>query len=253
VGTIPRLVPTEIKQSKPGKELRDDILDSWHSPRNRPQRDSIVSLLISARENKNIHPVIISGDVHRSAISEIWYNDSASFNWDDSTTYDRKKILCYELTATGLFHAHLKEKKFIRLKEWISYTFLSKNEAARDGSGFIDLDVDGAAYTVDPHVKWSRVRQNFGFLDFAPDRAEICSVYGDDFKQNYQIGQGAVQKGHFNMVNIRHRLDWERNFAHEWSLTTISKKQARLRKYGWKPYTPSLPDHMLFYLIDPVK
>jgi hypothetical protein len=236
----------ERVQAKPGKELRDDILDSWQSDNNRPQRDSLVQMLIRLREYKDVHPIIISGDVHRTAISEIWYNDSTLFNWNDSTTFHKKRVLCYELTTTGLFHAHLKEHK---LKEWFSYTFLSKNEAVREGSSFINLSVDRHVYTVDPHVKWSRVRQNFGFLDFAPDRAEMCAVYGDRFKQKFEIGDSVSMKAPFDMVVIRHRLDWDRSFAHEWSLTTITRQQARLRQYGWRPYTPSLPEQMSFFLV----
>ncbi len=61
-------------------ELRDDLKDGWHSGANKQQLDRILSSMIRARIDRDIKPIIVSGDVHQSALVRIWYNESESYS-----------------------------------------------------------------------------------------------------------------------------------------------------------------------------
>jgi hypothetical protein len=84
------------KKIKKG-ELRDDVNDSWSF--NSDQRNEIILELIKLRE-KNVKPVIISGDIHLGAMMEIWYEVDELKN---------KEILCYEMVTSALSHESLGE------------------------------------------------------------------------------------------------------------------------------------------------
>lgn len=88
-------------------ELADDITDGWDSKANQDQRNQIISLILKNRIEKKIKPFIVSGDVHSGGIMEVWYSDAANATLCTEKEREKRKVLCYELVATGLNHETL--------------------------------------------------------------------------------------------------------------------------------------------------
>ncbi len=85
-------------------ESKDDNRDGWESGfnRNHVQRQALVKHLVRLRK-ADIRPLLLSGDIHEGAISEVWYSCDKSAD---------AQVLAYEIVASGLSHASLDRRKF---------------------------------------------------------------------------------------------------------------------------------------------
>ena len=138
-------------------ELRDDARDGWNSRKNKKDRDRLLQLLTAHRINKNIKPIFVSGDIHKSALIEIWVDPNVKNNGK----MDGKEamILGYEVVASGISHEFIKTgvaKKVFKLIE-----------SQRLGDGLIEFDYFDKKASIFPVVRKSIVAQNFAALEFS--------------------------------------------------------------------------------------
>jgi PhoD-like phosphatase len=147
-------------------ELKDDMYDGWDSKYNIAQRDSIVSWLLAARINKNIKPYIVSGDIHTSGISEIWYDDESNNNLCFGESKKDRKVLAYEIIASGLNHETLNQgglKEVINSKTKRAMKDLRVNDAMIQ-----NITVNNQQYSVDNFFRAYQSKLNFGAIQFLP-------------------------------------------------------------------------------------
>lgn len=139
-------------------ELRDDIIDSWVSEANKSQRDVIIQELIKLRQ-RNIRPIILSGDVHIGALITAWYKNPET---------DKYEKLCYEMISSGLSHESLGEARS------------GLSSSLRRRSRKVEKD-DPALFVNDigvyPVFDFTRGRLNFGALKFKKEKSTIASLY----------------------------------------------------------------------------
>ena len=167
------------KMFKP--ELRDDARDGWSSRQNRGERNRLLALLTKYRITRDIKPIFVSGDIHKSAIIEIWMDPVVTRN--EKHDLDQTMVLGYEVVASGLSHEFLK-------------TGLSKNifkliESQNIGDGLIGYPYLGHRASIYPMVLKSVVSQNFAALEFAEDSATKIHIFyydkdSDQLVQQYQ-------------------------------------------------------------------
>ena len=135
------------------KETQDDIQDGWS--KNPSDRMWLIQQLMEARL-RGIMPVLVSGDYHKGALSEIWYGDEKERACGRSGE-TKKKVFGYEIIASGLFHEGMVRGKKAEL--------FSRVEAQRIGKHFIKgIEAGGKSYCLDSHVEKSTVVENFGVL-----------------------------------------------------------------------------------------
>ncbi len=140
-------------------ELRDDVRDGWSSKNNVAERDRLISLLVKHRIERDIKPIFVSGDVHKSALIEIWVDTNVKKNSKHDIA--QTMILGYEVVASGISH------EFI--KTGISKSIFRLFESQNIGDGFIDFEYEGKRASLYPMVRKSIVAQNFGAIEFAKD------------------------------------------------------------------------------------
>jgi hypothetical protein len=150
-GNTPYMEKLAINNSK--GELNDDIKDSWGH--NKFERDRILAELIKLRARK-IKPVIVSGDIHTGALTEVWYQPNPKGG------HSKSEVLCYELVASGLSHESLGEGQGGIIKQGRHRT---ENQRWND-PGFLIL---GDAFNIYPSVRMSRSDLNFGALEISKD------------------------------------------------------------------------------------
>lgn len=138
-------------------ELRDDVRDGWSSKNNIPERDRLISLLVKHRIEKDIKPIFVSGDVHKSALIEIWVDTNVKLNSKHDIA--ETMILGYEVVASGISH------EFI--KTGVSKSVFRILESQNIGDGFIDFEYEGNRASLYPMVRKSIVAQNFGAIEFS--------------------------------------------------------------------------------------
>lgn len=150
-------------------ELRDDTRDGWDSKFNIIQRNEIIALILKHRIEDSIKPYIISGDVHTGGILEIWYNDVTGMNPSTCVDIERqqRKVLCYELIATGFNHETLNvnnpgftynfksEQKKKAQKHWVNEALVPY------------LNIDKKVYRVSTISRIDRGSLNFGAIEFS--------------------------------------------------------------------------------------
>jgi hypothetical protein len=145
---------------KPG--LRDDINDGWYSKYNRGQRNEILQEIIKLR-NRNVQPIIISGDAHMGGMISAWYKKPDS----------SRQRLCYEFIFSGLSHESLGEER-----SGYKITFRRRS----DGRRVNDPTFPIGEYHVDYIYEFIEGRLNFGGIQFEEGKKTIASLFivGDD-------------------------------------------------------------------------
>lgn len=159
--------------------LRDDINDGWYSKYNQGQRNEIIQEIIDLR-NRNIKPIILSGDAHLGGMISAWF---------DSPEGERKR-LCYEFIFSGLSHESLGEERKayeIRLRK------------RTEGKKKNDPTFSVGDYQIQYIYEYTQGRLNFGALEFNTDKATTASLFtvGDD--ENF-------------FAEIKLPLNWEETF-----------------------------------------
>lgn len=126
-------------------DTQDDINDGWES--NAEERQWLLTHLLDARINRDIRVITVSGDYHKSALSEIWHH-TKSGEW---------KVFGYEILATGLYHE--------AIAQGIPKKVFKRGEAQRVGQYRINVTLaDGTEHIIEPYVKLSEVLPNFASL-----------------------------------------------------------------------------------------
>ncbi len=161
-------------------ELRDDVRDGWSSKNNIAERNRLISLLVKHRIERDIKPIFVSGDVHKSALIEIWVDTNVKRN-SKHDIYETM-ILGYEVVASGISH------EFI--KTGVSKSIFRLLESQNIGDGFIDFDYDGNRASLYPMVRKSVVAQNFGAIEFDKDEKTKIHTFmynqsNDQLEQHY--------------------------------------------------------------------
>ena len=161
-------------------ELRDDVRDGWSSKNNIAERNRLISLLVKHRIERDIKPIFVSGDVHKSALIEIWVDTNVKRN-SKHDVYETM-ILGYEVVASGISH------EFI--KTGLSKSIFRLLESQNIGDGFIDFNYDGNRASLYPMVRKSVVAQNFGAIEFDKDEKTkihtfIYNQSNDQLEQHY--------------------------------------------------------------------
>lgn len=151
------------------KELKDDMNDGWESEENSLQRDSIVSLLLQARM-RNVKPYIISGDVHSGAVLEVWYNEVNKDEQCVKTIRETRKILAYEIIASGLNHETLNQKKKTSFSSRLKEYFWSQRS---DEDLIKALKFQGKQYTISNVSRIDKACLNFSAMEFSPAMTKI--------------------------------------------------------------------------------
>lgn len=140
-------------------ELTDDIADAWSSDFNIFQRNQILEKLIQLRE-RNIKPIIVSGDVHIGGLITVYYKDK-------DAGLNKNKKLCYQLIYSGLSHHTLGEKRKKRKtgpQKFSELPFLK------------DPTIIVGTHSIYPYYEFTRPRLNFGALEFLSDKT-IASLF----------------------------------------------------------------------------
>tara|TARA_R100000935_G_scaffold56430_2_gene87938 strand:- start:283 stop:2124 length:1842 start_codon:yes stop_codon:yes gene_type:complete len=159
-------------------ELRDDVRDGWSSKNNIAERDRLISLLVKHRIERDIKPIFISGDVHKSALIEIWVDTNVKRNSKHDIA--ETMILGYEVVASGISH------EFI--KTGVSKSVFRLLESQNIGDGFVDFEYEGNRASLYPMVRKSIVAQNFGAIEFSKN--ENTKIHTFVFNQsNEQLEQ----------------------------------------------------------------
>lgn len=161
-------------------ELRDDVRDGWSSKNNIAERDRLISLLVKHRIERDIKPIFVSGDVHKSALIEIWVDTNVKNNSKHDIA--ETMILGYEVVASGISH------EFI--KTGISKSIFRLFESQNIGDGFIDFKYEGRRASLYPMVRKSIVAQNFGAIEFGKDEKTKIHTFvynqsSDNLEQYY--------------------------------------------------------------------
>ena len=161
-------------------ELRDDVRDGWSSKNNVAERNRLISLLVKHRMERDIKPIFVSGDVHKSALIEIWVDTHVKRNSKHDIA--ETMILGYEVVASGISH------EFI--KTGLSKSIFRLLESQNIGDGFIDFQYEGNRASLYPMVRKSIVAQNFGAIEF--DENEKTKIHtfiynqsSDQLEQHY--------------------------------------------------------------------
>ena len=141
-------------------ELRDDVRDGWSSKHNIAERNRLIALLVKHRIERDIKPIFVSGDVHKSALIEIWVDTNVKRNSKHDIA--ETMILGYEVVASGISH------EFI--KTGISKSIFKLLESQNIGDGFIDFKYEGNRASLYPMVRKSIVAQNFGAIEFEKNK-----------------------------------------------------------------------------------
>lgn len=186
------------KKIKDG-ELKDDIIDSWASENNKKQRNEIIKELIKLR-NRNIKPIIVSGDVHIGGMISIWYKDEKS---------NVNKKLCYEFIFSGLSHESLGKAR----KQNISSTIQHRSEKNRVSDTSFSID----EFTIYPVYEFTRGRLNFGGLEFSLNQ-----------KTNTKASLFIIGDRGKNIIERELELDWDIEFDNYW------KKAKDNTPFHWK-------------------
>ena len=185
----------ESMASETMEEMKDDIQDSWEN--NKDQKDLIIKELIKLRE-RNIQPILVAGDLHYGSITEVWYMKD-----------DKKKLLAYEIIASGLNHETLGEnnsalgsniKDYREDSDWDS-------EATR-----VYLDKPVQYYT---SIRFSKVDLNFSAIEFHPGKNTFINVFTT----------GEDQKG---FAQYRLEVNWNKTYEQEEEERTHSVKDRLL-------------------------
>ncbi|SDB38046.1 PhoD-like phosphatase [Flavobacteriaceae bacterium MAR_2010_188] len=156
-------------------ELRDDVRDGWSSKNNIKERNRLIALLTKYRRERDIKPIFVSGDVHKSALIEIWVDPYVGRN--SKHDVQETMILGYEIVASGMSH------EFI--KTGISKSLLKITESQRIGDGFIDFTFNGNRASLYPMVRSSKVSQNFGAIEFSKDKNTRIHTFVYDNDSNH--------------------------------------------------------------------
>ena len=161
-------------------ELRDDVRDGWSSKNNIAERNRLISLLVKHRMERDIKPIFVSGDVHKSALIEIWVDTHVKRNSKHDIA--ETMILGYEVVASGISH------EFI--KTGLSKSIFRLLESQNIGDGFIDFQYEGNRASLYPMVRKSIVAQNFGAIEFGKNKKTkihtfIYNQSNDQLEQHY--------------------------------------------------------------------
>lgn len=138
-------------------ELRDDARDGWNSKNNQKDRDRLLQLLTKHRIENDIKPIFISGDIHKSALIEIWVDPNVTRNGKHDIA--ESMILGYEVVASGISH------EFI--KTGVAKSIFRLIESQRIGDGLIQYNYNNNKASIFPLVRKSIVAQNFAALEFS--------------------------------------------------------------------------------------
>lgn len=161
-------------------ELRDDVRDGWSSKHNIASRNRLIELLTTYRIEKDIKPIFVSGDIHKSALIEIWVDKNVGRNSRHDIA--ETMILGYEVVASGISH------EFI--KTGVAKSVFKLLESQRIGDGFIDFTYKGNRASIYPMVRNSMVTQNFAAIEFSETENTkihtfIYDVDSDSLQQLY--------------------------------------------------------------------
>ncbi|GAA3935786.1 alkaline phosphatase D family protein [Hymenobacter algoricola] len=203
--------PVKKATGKLEPDAADDLADGWDAPTSKAEHDRFVQKLIWLRQEKKARPIILSGDVHVGVITEIWYTDSKA-------STPSKRVLAYELVASGLSHETLDPLKQAALKN-------AKDHSQSERVGQDDLTL--GAYQVDPQVKTSQALLNFGALEFRKDRTWLHLFVSDQDTIINKEGPTWVYSG---------ITDWDKPWATETSRQYRVGKQHFFRSH----YSPAL-------------
>jgi hypothetical protein len=122
-------------------------------------RDRLLQLLTHHRIVRDIKPIFVSGDVHKSALIEIWLDPNVKRNGKHDL--QETMILGYEVVASGISH------EFI--KTGVAKSIFKLVESQRIGDGLIEFVYNHKMASVYPLVRKSIVAQNFAAIEFSED------------------------------------------------------------------------------------
>jgi hypothetical protein len=202
------------------KELRDDIADTWSFPKNTDERDVIVNEIIALR-NRGVFPIIVSGDIHEGAVTEVWYEPAGPGVFGPAS-----KVLCYELIASGLSHESLGEGH----RRTIGRTRLSSKKARPKDPSFIP---EGSKTRVYPLTRYSRRDLNFGAIEFTANNKSKMSTF-------------TIRKFRGEERYYQHTLDleWNKPISEDkiWRYKTFKQRIYNLFHLLNPTFTPAIPD-----------
>jgi len=173
-------------------ELRDDARDGWNSKNNKKDRNRLLALLTKHRIARDIKPIFVSGDIHKSALIEIWMDP----NVQRSGKHDMEEtmILGYEVVASGISH------EFI--KTGVSKSIFKLVESQRIGDGLIEYPYNSLMASIFPMVRKSIVAQNFAALEFSE-------------KENTKIHTFLYNQSTESLEQYYLELDFHKKLPHE--------------------------------------
>lgn len=181
-------IPFMLRQSMKIKaELRDDLSDFWSNDSNRPQRDRILSLLLKARLEKNIKPIILSGDVHAGVLNEIWYTE-----YNKQGKKKHTHLLAYEMIISGFAHQNLSEQTFAG----------SLKEMANASNGEIIKGIKLPSYNttskfkLEGKMRLSAAKLNFGAIEHKDSNTFLNFFFKDEA----------------NFIQVKVKGNWEQTY-----------------------------------------
>ena len=199
-------------------ELRDDARDGWNSKNNQQDRNRLLQLLTHHRIVKDIKPIFVSGDVHKSALIEIWVDPNVKRNGKHDV--QESMILGYEIVASGISH------EFI--KTGISKSIFKLIESQRIGDGLIEFDYMDKMASVYPLVRKSIVAQNFAAIEFSEN--ENTKIHTFIFNQESE----SLEQHYIN-------LDFDKKITDEDYFLFDDKND---KAHSKKDFSPPIPDGM---------
>ncbi|WP_178988504.1 alkaline phosphatase D family protein [Winogradskyella schleiferi] len=138
-------------------EVRDDIADSWSSGFNKAERDELFKILTKHRLERDIKPIFVSGDIHKSALIEIWLDTKKN---DKNGNPEKPIVFGYEIIASGLSHEFITSNTKKKLFE------ITEQQRIGDAHLYFQYDQTSTKATLYPMVRKSTAEQNFGAIEF---------------------------------------------------------------------------------------
>ena len=193
VSSIPISIrPTQFSENLVKRifpEIQDDVNDGWSSRKNINERNRFLEILTKYRLEKDIKPIIVSGDIHKSALMELWTDTSSSQHASES---DAAFILAYEIVASGFSHEFIPTGGNRKM-----FSKFESQKLAKSHMKYWFNQKSAVTYSM---ARLSQVMENFGAIEFfskANTRLHTF-IYDTDDKVN-----------HFKDYYIE--CDWDKN------------------------------------------
>ena len=179
-------IPLTLRPSKLSEKLyglfsaegRDDIADGWSSRRNKAERNKLFEILTKHRLEREIKPIFVSGDVHKSALVEIWVDTNEE---EVAGNHSPPIILGYEIIASALSHEFIASDATKKIFEF--------TESQKIGDAYLDFTYKNKKATIYPMVRKSAAEQNFGAIEFYNGEIRLHTFLFNRFENYNTLNQ----------------------------------------------------------------